>query len=259
MGSEMDTTSDYENLIFTQNPLQNNFGTGLALKGVTDRQLQILLNPKIVRDESPMKYYSKLCNCVDLYELCACYKQAIANSDKQFIAGSGVNGAIWKLKNNKTGEVVVQKKFTVEPSDANGKVEREIALHFMAQKDCENVSQIRDIFRVQKMNKKRGGAVTEYFLMMENCEGGELFDYLVHRMQKKSENNDSTIFTERELADIIRQICSALQHLHSTLGIAHRDLKPENLLQSVNIKNVIVWSIFPIFLGCYLLNLTVEF
>ena len=70
--------------------------------------------------------------------------------------------------------------------------------------------------------------------MMENCEGGELFDYLMHRMQKKSENNDATIFTERELADIIRQICSALKHLHTTLGIAHRDLKPENLLLTKN-------------------------
>lgn len=45
-------------------------------------------------------------------------------------------------------------------------------------------------------------------------EGGELFE----RIQKKSS------FTEKEAAQLIRCIASAVQHIHS-LNIAHRDLK----------------------------------
>ena len=173
---------------FRQNlPLNNNFHTGLALRGVTDRQLPILVNPEIVKNEPPHKYYTKLCNCLNIYDLCRCYQNAIKNGDKHFIAGSGVNGAIWKLKNKTTGEIVVQKKFKIDPRSDNGKAEREIALHYMAQQNCDNVTQIRDIFRVNSKKpappgfEDEGRMITEYYVMMENCEGGELFDYIVKR------------------------------------------------------------------------------
>ena len=52
-------------------------------------------------------------------------------------------------------------------------------------------------------------------------EGGELFQ----RIQDRAEN----AFTEREAAEIMREICKAIRFLHS-LNIAHRDVKPENLL-----------------------------
>lgn len=50
-------------------------------------------------------------------------------------------------------------------------------------------------------------------------EGGELFQ----RIQ------DHNAFTEREAAEIMRDICKAINYLH-LLNIAHRDVKPENLL-----------------------------
>ena len=55
---------------------------------------------------------------------------------------------------------------------------------------------------------------------MEYMKGGELFDRIVKRKQP---------FTEREVARMMFQICSAVKHLHDR-GIAHRDLKPENIL-----------------------------
>jgi mitogen-activated protein kinase-activated protein kinase 2 len=55
-------------------------------------------------------------------------------------------------------------------------------------------------------------------------EGGELFGKISER---------TTPFTEQEVAKIMHQICSAIQHLHS-MSIAHRDLKPENLLLTNN-------------------------
>ena len=58
-----------------------------------------------------------------------------------------------------------------------------------------------------------------YFTVMEYCEGGELFNYIVknHRLS----NDESAFF--------YYQLINGLEYLH-TLGIVHRDLKPENLL-----------------------------
>lgn len=58
---------------------------------------------------------------------------------------------------------------------------------------------------------------------MECMEGGELFQ----RIQDRAEG----AFTEREAAQIMRDICKAVYHLHA-MNIVHRDLKPENLLYS---------------------------
>eukprot|EP00047_Mylnosiga_fluctuans_P019875 m.87104 g.87104 ORF g.87104 m.87104 type:complete len:236 (-) comp8303_c0_seq2:94-801(-) len=55
--------------------------------------------------------------------------------------------------------------------------------------------------------------------------GGELFD----RIQNKSVNGEQ--FSEREVRDIVRQLCTPINFLHSQ-NIAHRDLKPENFMYS---------------------------
>jgi calcium-dependent protein kinase len=56
-------------------------------------------------------------------------------------------------------------------------------------------------------------------IVMELCTGGELFDRIVKKKR----------FTEKEAAEVIYKIVSAVSHCHS-LGIVHRDLKPENIL-----------------------------
>ena len=57
------------------------------------------------------------------------------------------------------------------------------------------------------------------FIVMEQMEGGELFDYVVQK----------GTLTEQEAASIVRKVTSALVYMHSN-NIVHRDLKPENLL-----------------------------
>ena len=57
------------------------------------------------------------------------------------------------------------------------------------------------------------------FLVMEYCDGGELFDYIVSK-QHLSEKQACTFFQE---------IIDALTYLHSQ-NIVHRDVKPENIL-----------------------------
>ena len=58
-----------------------------------------------------------------------------------------------------------------------------------------------------------------YYIIMEYCKRGELFDYIV----------DHERLTEEEAAIFFYQLINGVEYIHSR-GIAHRDLKPENLL-----------------------------
>ena len=58
-----------------------------------------------------------------------------------------------------------------------------------------------------------------YYTVMEYCEEGELFNYII----KKGH------LSEEESAFFFYQLINGLEYIHS-LGIVHRDLKPENLL-----------------------------
>ncbi|XP_011632923.1 maternal embryonic leucine zipper kinase-like [Pogonomyrmex barbatus] len=60
---------------------------------------------------------------------------------------------------------------------------------------------------------------SHYFMVMEYCSGGELFDHIVEK-NRLSEADSRKFFC---------QIVSAVAYMHS-LGYAHRDLKPENVL-----------------------------
>ena len=63
-----------------------------------------------------------------------------------------------------------------------------------------------------------------YFMIMDYCPGGELFDYIVNKIRPNEEESSFFFY----------QIINAVEYIHSK-GIVHRDLKPENLL--LNDKN----------------------
>ena len=58
-----------------------------------------------------------------------------------------------------------------------------------------------------------------FYLSLELCSGGELFDYII----------DNKYFKEDRARGIFLQIIRAIGYCH-TRAIAHRDLKPENFL-----------------------------
>ncbi|CAI4226838.1 unnamed protein product [Auanema sp. JU1783] len=59
----------------------------------------------------------------------------------------------------------------------------------------------------------------KFFIVMEFCSGGEMFDYIVRKERLE----------ESEARHFFRQLVQAMAYVHSQ-GYAHRDLKPENLL-----------------------------
>jgi serine/threonine protein kinase len=63
-------------------------------------------------------------------------------------------------------------------------------------------------------------------LVLELCEGGELFD----RIQQKK------FYPEGEAKVLIRNLLDALKFIHGK-GIMHRDLKPENILLASKVSN----------------------
>ena len=62
-----------------------------------------------------------------------------------------------------------------------------------------------------------------FYIIMEYCEKGELFDYIVEK-RRLSEDESSIFFY---------QLINGVEHIHNK-KIAHRDLKPENLLLNKN-------------------------
>ena len=57
------------------------------------------------------------------------------------------------------------------------------------------------------------------FLVMEYCDGGELFDYIVSKQH----------LSEKQACLFFQELIDALTYLHSQ-NIVHRDVKPENIL-----------------------------
>uniref|UniRef100_A0A0E0LXH1 Calcium-dependent protein kinase n=1 Tax=Oryza punctata TaxID=4537 RepID=A0A0E0LXH1_ORYPU len=72
------------------------------------------------------------------------------------------------------------------------------------------------VVRLREACEEADGSV---HLVMELCEGGELFDRIVARGH----------YSERAAANIFRTIVDVVQLCHSN-GVIHRDLKPENFL-----------------------------
>merc|ERR1712130_733896 len=122
------------------------------------------------------------------------------------VLGLGINGKVVQCT-----EIKTQEKCALKILDDNVKSRRGIDLHWRAS-GCKHIV-IKDVYENTQKNKKC------LLVVMECMEGGELFN----RIQEKKN------FTEKEAAEIVKDICLAVKFLHDN-NIAHRDLKPENLL-----------------------------
>ncbi|KAL9233403.1 hypothetical protein vseg_008412 [Gypsophila vaccaria] len=127
------------------------------------------------------------------------------------ILGQGQYGTTYFCTENSSGEKYacksIPKRKLLCREDCDD-VWREIQImHHLA--ECRNVVTIKGAYE----------DTTHVHLVMELCEGGELFDRIVEKGQ----------YSEREAARLMKTIVSVVEACHS-LGVIHRDLKPENFL-----------------------------
>jgi calcium-dependent protein kinase len=125
--------------------------------------------------------------------------------------GKGGYGKVYEVMNKKTKEIRACKHLSKLSIKNLEKFEREIEI--LRKADHPNIIKLYEIFESKR----------SFYLIMEECKGGEVFDRIIEHIQNKE------MYSEKNAAIILRQMMSAVEYCHNN-GIAHRDLKPENLL-----------------------------
>ena len=125
--------------------------------------------------------------------------------------GKGGYGKVYQVKNKISGRLYACKKLSKLNIKNLEKFQREI--NILMKTDHPNIIKLYEYFE----------SANSLYLIMEECYGGELFDRIMEHIENKE------MYTEKEAAEIIRQVMSAVEYCHNN-GIVHRDLKPENLL-----------------------------
>jgi calcium-dependent protein kinase len=125
--------------------------------------------------------------------------------------GKGSYGKVYEVKNKTTGEIRACKQLSKSNLSNLKKFEKEIEL--LIKTDHPNIIKLYEVFEDDRF----------IYLIMEKCNGGELFDRIIIHIQSNK------MYTEKDAAKIFQQLISAIVYCHDN-GIVHRDLKPENLL-----------------------------
>jgi calcium-dependent protein kinase len=127
------------------------------------------------------------------------------------ILGKGNFGVVHKVFDKRTNKVyacksISKRKMSTKEDMEDVRREIQVLLHLAGH---PNVVQLKGTYEDKHY----------IHLVMECCDGGELFD----RITEKGH------MTERHAADLVRTIVSVVHHCH-TMNVVHRDLKPENFL-----------------------------
>ena len=111
-----------------------------------------------------------------------------------------------KKTNEKVAIKILKKNKIIRREDLE-RIQREINIL----KQLNHINVIK-IFKIKEDSEK-------YYIVMEYCENGELFHYIVER--RRLDDDQASFF--------FYQLINGIEYIHSE-NIVHRDLKPENLL-----------------------------
>ena len=130
--------------------------------------------------------------------------------DDAGLLGAGAHGVVRGARHVVTGEVVAIK---IMPASVLGAVAKEL----IAQAKMQHPNIVQLHLTQVDLDRRR------VYMIMELCQGGELFDRIA----------ESGKLDEPTARDYLVQAASAVAHCHAQ-NVFHRDLKPENILLSVH-------------------------
>ncbi|XP_047481516.1 serine/arginine repetitive matrix protein 1-like [Penaeus chinensis] len=126
--------------------------------------------------------------------------------------GRGRFGTVYLVTDKTTGQKFAAKFVNTKRNQDRANVEREVEIMKLlnAERPHPRLIQLYDAFDMDK----------EMCLVLEVVDGGELFERVI---------DDDFVLTEKACAIFMRQVCEAVEFIHSK-NILHLDMKPENIL-----------------------------
>lgn len=131
------------------------------------------------------------------------------------LLGEGSYGNVSKGKSKSTGAVRAIKAISRNKVTDEKKFYAENDIH--KKMDHPNIVKLCEVFKDAK----------KYYLVMELCTGGELFDRIIDMAEQSGV--EGIAFGESQAAEYMKQIMGAIFYMHSN-DFVHRDIKPENFL-----------------------------
>ncbi|KAL4165002.1 hypothetical protein KRP22_003736 [Phytophthora ramorum] len=147
-----------------------------------------------------------LSDCIDILVWLRHYKLGA-------VLGVGGNGVVQKLEDERDGTMFAVKVLDVAKFRHREQVVAEVEIL----RNITNNIKHPNLMTIHKVYEEH----QKVYIIQELCTGGELYDRVVQRGK----------YSERDAANIMSQLVSALQALHAH-NILHLDIKPENILFS---------------------------
>ena len=127
--------------------------------------------------------------------------------------GVGLFGTVYKARARQGGSLRAVKKIRKDHSKAKSIENLLKDVEVLKRLDHPNIIKVYEFYQDE----------SSYYIVMEYCAGGELFDRIV---QEKN-------FNENRAAEMMSYILSAIAYCHEK-NLVHCDLKPENLMLASN-------------------------